>query len=197
MKVKCKANRAADLPPAMIRGSRTLASPDHVYALQVGVTYTVCAIYRVDEHMGYVIDSEQLYAEPSALFEIVDVRLSRCWIIGESQGEVGGGEVSYRTDWGYPEFVTDPEHYNRLVDGDRHTVALFNRYRRFMELEFPDPTDESLATHLEDNWLQCAFCFDAWQDTLRLGRAQCPKCKRIMNNPLYRDSFDPAILSAL
>jgi hypothetical protein len=56
-----------------------------------------------------------------------------------------------------------------------------------MDLEFPDPEVNLKAEKLEDNWLMCPICIDAWQTDSKAGMVMCPKCKNVMHNPITCD----------
>jgi hypothetical protein len=57
---------------------------------------------------------------------------------------------------------------------------------RKLLLGSPIPTDNSCMTSvLDDTWLQCDSCSDAWEANLTQEFTQCPSCGLIYVNPLF------------
>jgi len=59
-----------------------------------------------------------------------------------------------------------------------------------MDLEFPNPNVNLVATIGDDRWLICTSCLDAWESQVQdLAMVICPKCKQVMHNPRYKDQL--------
>jgi hypothetical protein len=56
-----------------------------------------------------------------------------------------------------------------------------------MDLEFPDPSISDKTQALDDEWLMCPFCIDAWQSDSKDGMVICPTCHRKLHNPRYEN----------
>jgi hypothetical protein len=87
----------------------------------------------------------------------------------------------------FPEWANNhPDFYDKLSDGDKFEVALFEHYKELMDLEFPDPAVQE-APECLDGWLICP-CLEAWQSDNTLDAlVRCPKCRKLLCNPLYRN----------
>ena len=59
-----------------------------------------------------------------------------------------------------------------------------------MDLEFPDSSIIEIAQIIDDEWLMCSFCIDAWQCKNEIDAlVKCPKCNKVLNNPRYQNEF--------
>ena len=50
-------------------------------------------------------------------------------------------------------------------------------------LKVPDPSVTTTATQLDNAWLLCPNCIDAWETTSKDAMIICPKCDRALHNP--------------
>lgn len=149
-------------------------------------------VYGLILHEGciwyYICDESYSYYPvwyPSFLFNIVDGRLSRYWIYSLKKDI---NQMKYNTIIGYPEWANNfYEYYDRLTDGCEKEVKIFKKYKYSMDLEFPNPSIFNKATKLDNKWLMCTFCIDAWETTSQDGMVICPNCQRMLHNPFYED----------
>ncbi|MDR3624750.1 MAG: hypothetical protein P4L16_06390 [Chlamydiales bacterium] len=52
------------------------------------------------------------------------------------------------------------------------------------------PEIEEIAQDLlEDNWLMCPLCQEAWQDYSKYAMVYCPKCNNKLHNPKFKPSI--------
>jgi hypothetical protein len=123
---------------------------------------------------------------PSTLFEISDPRLSRCWIVAFSE-DLKNKTVPF---FGFPEWVSDCYFYDSLYESEEKELDIFNKYRKLMDLEFPDYTVSEKAQIADDHWLMCPICIDAWENSDKAnGMVICPKCNKMLHNPRYIDEL--------
>jgi len=54
-----------------------------------------------------------------------------------------------------------------------------------VEFSEPDPNVTEQATHLEDKWLVCPLCTEAWDSESVYPMVRCPKCQEKLYNPLH------------
>ena len=50
----------------------------------------------------------------------------------------------------------------------------------------PDPSISLSAIPLDDSWLMCPDCIDAWESTTKDSMVDCPKCHKYFHNPRYQ-----------
>jgi len=154
--------------------------------IELGKEYTCYGIILIDGEVHFYI-CDQVHdsfpvARPADLFEIIDNRLSRCWVFG-----VVEGDKKYPT-WMFPEWITEPYFQDQLTDDEEREVSIFKRYKELMDLEFPDPAISKVAQIGDSEWLLCPDCHDAWNDSdSKTGMVRCPSCKKIMQNPRFKD----------
>ena len=51
------------------------------------------------------------------------------------------------------------------------------------ELNNPDPSINKSATILDETWLMCPNCIDAWECASKDAMVICPKCNQVLHNP--------------
>ncbi|QVL56095.1 MAG: hypothetical protein KFB95_02500 [Simkaniaceae bacterium] len=59
------------------------------------------------------------------------------------------------------------------------------------ELKKPDPNIEKSATILDETWLMCPDCIDAWESASKSAMVICPKCNQIFHNPRFQKDRSP------
>lgn len=151
--------------------------------LVIGKTYLVYA-YLVDplSTWYYIVEEEGLdypVAHPAPFFTIVDPRPSALWV---------ERETPQRRLVAIPEWADDPMFYERLVDGGQAQVRAFSAARARMDLEFDRPDVTRAAILLDERWVMCPVCDEAWAtDSLAaLLRCNNPHCDTLLRNPLAR-----------
>lgn len=145
--------------------------------LEVNKYYTVYGIiFGLNDGLHYEILTEHdRYTKdyPASLFEIIDNRLSSFFVIGNSI--TGNGDVvpfiSFR------EWVMDNNYFEKLVDGDVQANLIFTKYKELLYLEYRHPDVKQIVLHIQDKWVQCPVCTEAWElEYPRFEMCQCPKC---------------------
>ncbi|EFB42473.1 hypothetical protein pah_c006o003 [Parachlamydia acanthamoebae str. Hall's coccus] len=122
--------------------------------------------------------------KPSSLFEVLDGRMSKCWVFSCLKYNA----EDYDTLWAYPEWVNDPYYYDQLTNGEEEYVKNFRKYKVLMDKEFPDPSVQQTAEIGDEKWLICPKCVDAWESsTIEDAMVTCPMCKTIYHNPRYKN----------
>ncbi len=194
MKVRCIANTGRGLPPQILNPENGLEITTQ-FGLTVGKMYTVYGLSVHDGFVDYLVLEEDRYpiSYPAPLFEILDGRPSRYWVFhfGEVRWKYKGEKehVEYDQSFHFSEF-RDEGFYERLFDDSPAETAIFQKYKKLMDEEFPEPPDPSItesAVQIEDGWLQCPSCSDAWKSDSGHGMVSCPSCGANLRNPNYRN----------
>lgn len=152
----------------------------------VGSLYTVYAIairegvpwYFIADDLHEILSYPLAYA--SVLFDERDNRVSSCWEV-VIQGKDSNSEVIIA----FKEWVNDANFFEHLIDGNALEVQIFSQYKAFMDMEYPSPSINDKAELLEDAWLMCPHCAEAWESAITLGMIRCPKCFSCLLNPRY------------
>jgi hypothetical protein len=63
---------------------------------------------------------------------------------------------------------------------------IFDKYSPLINCEFPHPHITLAAEALDDTWLYCPSCIDAWESTSEEGMVMCPLCQNWLRNPRYK-----------
>jgi hypothetical protein len=187
MIVKCIANHGKDLPLDCLRPKSGFGI-DHQFALIINKYYVVYGMTLVDGYIWYYLEDEyQTYYpfwNPSPLFEVVNGQLSKYWIYSFIQKKTLTGLYT-NTLWTFSEWVNDRYYYDMLTDGEKRELDIYNKYKSLMDVEFPNPGIQDKAIAMDDHWLFCSYCIDAWQSFSTDGMVICPTCNRTMHNPNY------------
>ena len=188
MKVVCVGNKGSDLPSDFLAHKRAWCKPESEFNIDRGSEYVV---YAISLHMGYawfaIADTSAYYPSfyPSPLFDVTDNKLSKYWVFSLERGK--DSESTY-TNWVYPEWAHDPYYYDKLTDGDEKEVTIFKRYKKLMDIEFPDasvPENYTAIVGKEKGWLLCPTCLVGWESASTDGMVVCPQCKTVLHNPFF------------
>lgn len=187
MKIKCVFNKAEFLPKDIFEPGAGFENKQ--FDVDIGKEYIVYGMTLYMSYVWYYLCHENYiyypFWHPSPLFDVVDNRLSKYWIFSFERGK--DKHTTY-TNWVYPEWANDPYYYDKLTDGDEEEVEIFRRYKKLMDVEFPDASVSEKYTAIvgkEKGWLLCPECLEAWQQTSNDGMVFCPRCKIFLHNPLY------------
>lgn len=144
----------------------------------------VCAVFAFKEQTPmYVLDDSGVTIEPADGVEVHDARMSRYWRYA-CHFRTNPHPLGYVMLLGFPEFLDDSFRV-RLFDREPQAEAVFDKYREMMLLEFALPGIERRAKNLEDGWIMCAKCCDAWQQSLTLDEmVRCGTCGEIQLRPV-------------
>ncbi len=188
MKIICKYNNGKDLPEDLFKEGSGSNESTQFNVIQ-GRQYTVYGMTIWHNYMWYYIaDEAYLYYprwNPAPLFDVVDNRLSKYWVFSFQRG---CNESSTYTSIVFPEWANDPYYYDALTDGEEQAVELFKKYKRLMDVEFPDttvPAKYTATLSSDKQWFICPECFESWASQSSDGMVECPKCKLILHNPMF------------
>jgi hypothetical protein len=137
MKVICRIDNLYDIKDADVlsRLKEYIHYPDGEFGLVLGKEYTVYGVVFWDNApLVYIfLDEGDDYPKPVAMdfFELSDGGLSKCWMLSYSPQ----GTKESSSSLVFKEWAEDPVFYERLVEGDKAAVDVFNKYRSFMDSE--------------------------------------------------------------
>jgi hypothetical protein len=154
--------------------------------LEVGRTYDVYGLYLGDT-VAYEIllgESDNHTTEfPAYMFKVVDNRLSSFFVLGESK-KFNNSVIKVVPFISFPEWANDKFYFEKLIDGDKETQEIFNNYKRLFYLEYSHINVSERAILIQDNWVQCSVCTEAWELTNpNFEMCRCPKCSTVFLNP--------------
>lgn len=140
MLVRCITNIVDKLPApavkARLRQSIHREGPDE--DLTIGQTYPVLAIARWQDggirvYLHTVADNDHPYPYPVEMFEVVDASLPAGWSL--HFGQCPDGMTIERI--GFPEWAKDDQFFEKLVDGDDATIAIYRQQRHAVDSVAP------------------------------------------------------------
>lgn len=183
MKIRCITTKTTNIPLDILE-----SFPHPQKSLDIDKEYVVYALSEIDQNIWYCIcDKSYTYFpwwRPYFYFEIIDPRLSRYWIFS-AKADAQKNQFFLT----FPDWVQDSYFYGNLIEREDDTeVKIFRAYKERMDLEFPDSSIMDFAKILDDKWLMCPKCVDAWESmNSEDALIKCPKCKTIYNNPRYKN----------
>lgn len=190
MKIKCIYNSYLRISEESLpSGYFNERSRDYDFRLDEGAQYTVYGITLKDGLLWYYIcDKSFIYYpiwKPSVFFEVVDPCLSRFWIYSFKKFE---NYISAHPIITFPEWANNhPDFYDKLSDGEIQEVEIFRAYKKLMDLEFPDKSIKEAAQIVDEKWLLCPICNNAWANIDDLnGMVICTECRAVLHNPRYK-----------
>lgn len=127
MKVKCISNKISDIPEDSLRKIRKFINIDEFQELEIGEIYDVFAIEFFHHQFIYIESIEGMgfpSRYPMDLFEIDDNTIRDDWVIGNL--DISGCTMTLIS---FREWVEDNCFYERLVDGDEKTSALYENLK--------------------------------------------------------------------
>lgn len=137
MKVVCKIDNLYHVKSvgALDRLKGYISSPDGEFGLVLGKEYTVYGIAFWDNSpLVYIfLDEGDDYPKPIPMdfFELSVGEVSRCWRLSYfPQGINESSSLLVFKEW-----AEDPSFYERLVDGSKDAVEVFNKYRLLIDSE--------------------------------------------------------------
>lgn len=191
MLIKCIGNKGSFLPKMFLTKHFNFTEKTN-FPLILSKNYVVYAMTVNSGYIWYYICDEHAKNypiwNPSVLFEVIDSKISKYWIYTCYFSQ---DRQSFSATWAYPEWaMNEYTYYDRLSDGEKEETNIFKKYKELMDIEFPLPSIPEAASALDEEWLMCHFCLDAWQSISKDGMVICPKCKRMMHNPRYPGRHD-------
>ncbi|MEO6860969.1 MAG: hypothetical protein ABI180_05445 [Microcoleus sp.] len=134
MKIRCIANKGADLPENYLTPPLDITKETE-FKLIVGKEYTVYAISEWQGNLGYYICDERYtyypIENPAPLFEIIDGKYSRYWQVQLATN--GLLEIAFDHWFSIPYF------YDKLTDGEADAILIFEKIRELMDAEAAIP----------------------------------------------------------
>lgn len=188
MLVKCISNLVQSLPEEIAEkyGRSFWRSGLDITVGKVYIVYALTISHEIPWY--YIISEDQDHYPifyPAVLFEIINGLPSKYWKMSFSQNQFVIGAYDFTI--AFNEWVDDPYgFYDALSDGASHENEIFGKYRRLMEVEFPDPTIKKFAIHLNENWVRCPKCEDSYEVNINNGMIICNTCEERLNNPIYK-----------
>lgn len=182
MLVRCLRNAKDELTASELEledVAASFGSYDKV-PLEKGTSYVVYAVRNGHPDWYFVADESYTYypfAYPALLFEVIDPSVSRYWFDSDASTF---GERTFK------EWATDPYFYDSLTDGAEDAVAVFRRTKAAMDMEFPRPDVRVATTHLDDQWVMCPDCDEAWEASSDDALTLCPRCGKAYQNAAWK-----------
>ena len=166
---------------------RWLILPDKFH-LTFGKDYVVYGIeYTKEGYVNFIIvdDTEVNYLKtyPSEFFKVKDNRLSKYWI-GNNGDYYPIVNINYPSIISFKELTQDQYFLGNLLDCENNSQQIFNKYKELIDNEFPDE-NLKLAEIIDENWVFCNYCGEAWENNSKEGIIICPKCYKRNNNPQF------------
>jgi hypothetical protein len=189
MIVKCIINQEKDLESIFLVPQDGYSKTNKL-DLTIGNYYIVYGMTLRAGYVWYYIhrdkdkNSKYPFWHPCGLFEVVNGQLSKYWVYSFVQEKMQN-RLFTQTMWAYPEWANNPYYYDLLTDEEEIELNIFIKYKSLMDLEFPSPWIKDKAEAMDDHWLFCSYCIDAWQSFSTDGMVVCPTCGRMMHNPNY------------
>jgi hypothetical protein len=185
MKIRFKTTKTEDIPLEILK-----PFPYPPKNLTIGSEYVVYAVSEFHNNIWYYVDVDHNSSDcewiPEIFFELIDHRLSRYWVF-----LIKKDLPKNRFFLGYSEWANDSYLGKNLVeDEENNEIEIFRAYKERMDLEFPDSSITESAEIMDEEWLMCRKCIDAWQSTDTLDALiKCPMCQTIYNNPRYKNEL--------
>jgi hypothetical protein len=186
MQIKCILNKVKGLPNDLILSKGY--KDDHKFNLTIGRDYIVYAINVYSDYVWYCVcddnhENVPLWY-PAPLFSIEQNNVSRYWHmkIPDANEE---NENHLKLILSFSEWLERPYFHYDLFDGQSEETEIFKKYKKLMDLEFPTSKINDKASDIEEGWVMCPYCIDAWQPNQVDAMIVCPKCSRVMHSPYY------------
>jgi hypothetical protein len=103
--------------------------------------------------------------------------------LGEVAGRYSGSEEDQRTTSGF--LYTEKELKRKVLETKKKLNKTLSELVK-EELKKPDSNIEKSATILDETWLMCPVCIDAWESTSKNAMVICPKCNQVFHNPRFQ-----------
>jgi len=158
--------------------------------ISIGCDYVV---YAITIYFGiqwyYICDDDYEdrlaypMAYPSHFFEIIDKKWSSLW-----SDDLFSPQLEYSV-LSFKEWANEERFYELLLDGNPRECDLFQKHKILIDLEFSRPSISLYAEQLDENWLMCPKCIDAWQlkeAYLEGMLVECPHCNTLLLRPLEK-----------
>jgi hypothetical protein len=160
----------------------------NVYAMEI---WNDKPVYYVCDHEFGFLPPFIPAKIPCSFCEIIDDRLSRYWVFWYNKNL----KVAM---WAFPEWaggwecINEPDEYvnegfyDRMMNGKQSDIKIFDVYKEAIDMEYPNHLVSERAKILDEEWLQCPFCLDAWKSVNAMNAmVKCPSCQYVAHHPRY------------
>ncbi|MEO6831171.1 MAG: hypothetical protein ABI378_02870 [Chitinophagaceae bacterium] len=137
MKIKFRFSCFDKIPTSVYGGLHGFSAETKIEELEVGKQFVVYGINTIKRHLWYLIqDNQMIYPMyyPSALFEIIDGRLSSFWIARENLDDYDDNVKAI--DIGIREIVENKYFYGELLEDNSEYKGIFDEYKKNIKNEF-------------------------------------------------------------
>jgi len=134
VKVECIQNNLKYIEKYVYEG---LFDSDTILPIEIGQQSIVYAIATIKRNLWYLVDVKWLRYPmyyPRQCFKIIDKRISKYWLIGESIDEYDDNAIGIKI--GFNEIINDEYFYGELLEDNEHILEIFNSYRKKMIDEY-------------------------------------------------------------
>jgi len=80
-----------------------------------------------------------------------------------------------------------PDVYNNFINQSLKKIKQITEELLKRDLNRNDLSNYDKAEIIDQDWLICSNCIDAWESASITPMIRCPKCKNIMHNPRYKE----------
>ena len=83
-------------------------------------------------------------------------------------------------------YYTEKELFEKVKETQEHLGKTLKELV-VEELKDPDDTVTKSASILDNTWLMCPDCIDAWEESSKNAMVICPKCNQVFHNPRFQN----------
>lgn len=144
-------------------------------------------LFRKEKFFYEILTTHTFYTTsiPASFFDVIDHRISSLFRIGT----MDDGNDHKMFFLSFAEWVGDKDFFGKLVDRDSKTEKIFSHYRDILYLEFRHPEIKESAIILQNGWVQCPFCTEAWELSYPVFEmCRCPECNNVLLNSYISSS---------
>lgn len=153
--------------------------------LELNKEYLIYGISFYNDICEYLISDKynKIFWFPDEIFHVSENSISSLWYFKKLE------KTEWLTSnwyiWGYYELANYEKHLEDLIERVPEALEIFYIRKKNMDLEFSDLSIKEKASTVDNNWLMCPTCVDAWESNSIFAMVECPKCKNVMHNPKY------------
>jgi hypothetical protein len=133
MQVMCNANHATALPPKyfVAFGGN---SHESIFHVSVGTEYLVFGMAAYNGVIVFLVldDTHKPNWYPIEFFSVTDPKLPADWLFSRNVANEHGIDAI----WGYKNLITDPKHYEDLIEREPEALKIFEKQR--LDVSTPD-----------------------------------------------------------
>jgi hypothetical protein len=178
MKVLCTSKGGDSLMDADIKAGNTRHS---VFQITTNHEYTVYGVLFSGGTVSYLVQDDDNLPSwyPASLFRVSDGRVSQYWV------SVDWSSLAHKYFYmiSFPELVSSPAFFDSLSLGENFAREIFYKRKDLADLEFVDDSVEKTVMFVDENWVQCPLCCEAWEINSYDAMVRCPKCHGVFHRP--------------